>query len=492
LADSSVIVEEVSTKLPPFELFKRVYNYERSFILDSSMPESHLSRFSIMGIEPFLWFESKGNIISIEQNGEKEFFSGNPFDKLKQLLSQFKVMSVEGLPMPGGIVGYFAYDLCHHVEKLPCNAVDDLGLPDVAVGFYDTLIIRDHLSGVTNVVAALLPGVNENETIEKIKRIKILIESSSQKHLSSRIEMSSISNQLQSNFTKPDYCAMLCKAKEYIRNGDIYQVNLSQRFKNTVSAEPIDLYSELRRLNPAPFSAFLDSGNLKVLSSSPERFLLLCGKYLETRPIKGTYPRAADKDEDIRNKDLLQKSEKDRAENLMIVDLMRNDIGKVCKTGSVKVTELFKAESYATVHHLVSTVTGELLDGYDAIDCLKATFPGGSITGAPKIRAMQIIDELEPTCRSVYTGSIGYIGFDGNMDLNIAIRTILMKGNTAYYQVGGGIVWDSVPETEYEETLYKGLALNKALQNIGDGSIDGTVLKGFNRKFCAKQSPTTY
>ena len=265
MADSSVIVEEVSTKLPPFELFKRVYNYERSFILDSSMPESHLSRFSIMGIEPFLWFESKGNIISIEQNGEKEFFSGNPFDKLKQLLSQFKVMSVEGLPMPGGIVGYFAYDLCHHVEKLPCNAVDDLGLPDVAVGFYDTLIIRDHLSGVTNVVAALLPGVNENETIEKIKRIKILIESSSQKHLSSRIEMSSISNQLQSNFTKPDYCAMLCKAKEYIRNGDIYQVNLSQRFKNTVSAEPIDLYSELRRLNPAPFSAFLDSGNLKVL-----------------------------------------------------------------------------------------------------------------------------------------------------------------------------------------------------------------------------------
>jgi len=476
LSDNSIVVEEVSNKLPPFELFKRLYNNERSFILDSSMPESHLSKFSIMGIEPFLWFEAKANDISVEQNGKKEFFSGNPFDKLKSLLSLFKVKSVEGMPMPGGIAGYFAYDLCHHIEKLPRYAVDDLGLPDIAVGFYDTLIIKDHLSGKTNVVAALIPGVSENEIIEKVNRIKILIESSSQRHLSSRIEMPSISKQLESNYTKPDYCAMLCKAKEYIRNGDIYQVNLSQRFKSIVSAEPIDLYSELRRLNPAPFSAFLDSGNLKVLSSSPERFLLLCGKYLETRPIKGTFPRSADKDEDIRNKELLQKSEKDRAENLMIVDLMRNDIGKVCKTGSVKVTELFKAESYATVHHLVSTVTGEIIDGYDAIDCLKATFPGGSITGAPKIRAMQIIDELEPTCRSVYTGSIGYIGFDGDMDLNIAIRTILMKGNETYYQVGGGIVWDSVPETEYEETLHKGLALSKALQNIGDGSIDGTVL----------------
>jgi len=440
------------------------------------MTESNMSRFSILGVCPFLWFESKGNVISVEQNREKEFFSGNPFDKLKRLLSLFKVKNVEGLPMPGGIAGYFAYDLCHHIEKLPRNAVDDLGLPDIAVGFYDTLIIKDHLSGKTNVVAALIPGLSENDIIEKVKRIKVLIEGGAQGDMISQDQLLASKCMLESNFTKTDYCAMVGKAKEYIRNGDIYQVNLSQRFKTSISLNPIELYAKLRSLNPAPYSAFLDCGCVKVLSSSPERFLLKDGKYIETRPIKGTYPRSADKDEDIRNKELLQKSEKDRAENLMIVDLMRNDIGKVCKTGSVKATELFKAESYATVHHLVSTVTGELLDGCDAIDCLKATFPGGSITGAPKIRAMQIIDELEPTCRSVYTGSIGYIGFNGNMDLNIAIRTILVNGKDAYYQVGGGIVWDSIPESEYEETLHKGLALNRALQNIGDGSIDGTDL----------------
>ena len=378
--------------------------------------------------------------------------------------------------MPGGIVGYFAYELCHHIEKLPRNAVDDLGLPDIAVGFYDALIITDHLLGKTYVVAVLFPGASESEIIKKAKSIKALIESGAQRDISFQNESPASESIHESNFTKTDYCAMVGKAKEYIRNGDIYQVNLSQRFKTTISKAPIDLYAALRKLNPAPFSAYLDCGCVKVLSSSPERFLLKNGKYIETRPIKGTYPRSADINEDIRNKELLLKSEKDRAENLMIVDLMRNDIGKVCKTGSVKAAELFKAESYATVHHLVSTVTGELLDGCDAIDCLRATFPGGSITGAPKIRAMQIIDELEPTCRSVYTGSIGYIGFDGNMDLNIAIRTILLKGKEAYYQVGGGIVWDSIPESEYEETLHKGLALNRALQNIGDGSIDGTDL----------------
>lgn len=464
MAASSLIIEEISSELSAFELFIKLYTGERSFILDSSMKESYMSRFSILGIYPFLWFESKGESIYIEQNCKKEYFSGNPFDKLKELLALYKVDGIEGLPMPGGLVGYFAYDLCHHTEKLPRNAEDDLGLPDIAAGLYDTLLIKDHLSGKTFIAAVLFSGLSESETINKVKKMKALIEAGAQKDRISQNKLSESESILESNFTKSDYCAMVAKAKEYIRNGDIYQVNLSQRFMTSISMLPVDLYSRLRSLNPAPFAAFLDCGCVKVLSSSPERFLALRGNYLETRPIKGTYPRSADPNEDLRNKELLQKSEKDRAENLMIVDLMRNDIGKVCKTGSVKATELFKAESYATVHHLVSTVTGELNEGCDAIDCLKATFPGGSITGAPKIRAMEIIDELEPTCRSVYTGSIGYIGFDGNMDLNIAIRTILVKGNNAYYQVGGGIVWDSIPENEYEETLLKGLALNRALK----------------------------
>jgi len=464
LAANPVIVEEVSSDLSAFELFRKLYKGERSFILDSSMPESHMSRISILGFQPFLWFESKGNSISLEMKGEKEYFNGNPFDKLKELLALYKVENTKKLPVPGGLVGYFAYDLCHHVEKLSRTAADDLGLPDISVGFYDTLVIKDHLSDKTYIVALFLPGLSENETREKVKSIKALMKTDVHSGKISPNKLSASESVLESNFTKSDYCAMVGKAKEYIRNGDIYQVNLSQRFKTSIYKTPIDLYSGLRSLNPAPFAAFLDCGCVKVLSSSPERFLLVQGNYIETRPIKGTTPRSADPNEDLHYKELLQRSEKDRAENLMIVDLMRNDIGKVCKTGSVKVTELFKAESYATVHHLVSTVTGELIEGCDAVDCLKATFPGGSITGAPKIRAMEIIDELEPTCRSVYTGSIGYLGFDGNMDLNIAIRTILVKGNDAYYQVGGGIVWDSIPEAEYEETLHKGLALNKVLK----------------------------
>lgn len=266
-----------------------------------------------------------------------------------------------------------------------------------------------------------------------------------------------------SNFTHADYCKAIEKAREYIRCGDIYQMNMTQRFTTLIDRHPLNIYEYLRSINPAPFAAYLDYGDMKILCSSPERFLQIRHGQVETRPIKGTVPRGKDEHEDELNRRRLYNSIKDRAENVMIVDLLRNDLGKVCRFGSVRVPELFRVETYATVHHLVSTVIGELKPGCDAVDCVMATFPGGSITGAPKVRAMEIIDELEPTCRHVYTGSIGYIGFDGDMDMNIVIRTILIKGQRAYYQVGGGIVWDSVPENEYQETLDKGLALKRAL-----------------------------
>jgi para-aminobenzoate synthetase component 1 len=268
---------------------------------------------------------------------------------------------------------------------------------------------------------------------------------------------------LHRNFTKPEYLAALKAVKEYIAAGDIYQANLTQRFETNLQVSPWELYLRLREANPAPFAAYVDLGGAQMASSSPERFLKLTGREVETRPIKGTRPRGRTPEEDAALGQELLASIKDNAELLMIVDLERNDLGRACKIGSIRVPELAVLESYETVHHLVATVLGELDPETSVVDLLEATFPGGSITGAPKIRSMEIIDELEPTRRSVYTGAIGYIGFDGNMDLNIAIRTIICNRGKAYFQVGGGIIADSDAEAEYQETLDKGRALARAL-----------------------------
>lgn len=269
---------------------------------------------------------------------------------------------------------------------------------------------------------------------------------------------------LKSNFTKEEFKNAVQSVREYIRQGDIYQANLTQRFSGETELTSFELYRDLRRFSPAPFGAFLNFEDAHILSNSPERFIRCVNKKIETRPIKGTRPRGKDKEEDLRLQQELRNSEKDRAELLMIVDLERNDIGRISKTGSVKVPELFVIEPYANVNHLVSTVVGELKDDKDVTDVIKATFPGGSITGAPKIRAMEIIDELEPTQRNVYTGSIGYIGFNGDMDFNIAIRTIIKNDKKVYFQVGGGMTWDSDPDEEYQETLDKAKSIMKALR----------------------------
>jgi len=268
---------------------------------------------------------------------------------------------------------------------------------------------------------------------------------------------------LKGNFTHREYLNAVEKARQYIIAGDIFEVNLSQRFKARLSIAPYELYTRLRSINPAPFAGYLDFDEVQVVSASPERFLHLQGDRVETRPIKGTRPRGKTPEADKALADELLSSMKDRAENIMIVDLERNDLGRVCRYGTVRVTELAILETFPTVFHLTSTIVGRLKKGRDSIDLLKATFPGGSITGAPKVRAMEIIDELEPTRRSVYTGSIGYLSFNGNIDLNIAIRTFLVKGGIAYFQVGGAVVYDSDPEAEYQETLHKARALIDAL-----------------------------
>jgi para-aminobenzoate synthetase component 1 len=363
------------------------------------------------------------------------------------------------LPFVGGAVGYFGYDLCHHVEKLPRTAVDDVDIPDLYLCFYHGAIVIDHKEVCVYITdAELKPGGEE-----RTHQIEVEIEKA-QSNLDS-IEVKDHLGQVEfkPNMDKETYLNGVRRIKEYIRTGDIYQANMTQRFETVLRHKPIELYKKLREINPAPFAAYLDFGNGQIVSSSPERFLKVRDGKIETRPIKGTLPRGKTPEEDEVLKVKLQNSMKDRSELLMIVDLERNDLSRVAKTGTVEVPELFVIESYATVHHLVSTVTAELGENKSIADLLEASFPGGSITGAPKIMAMKVIDELEPTQRGIYTGSIGYIDFNGNADLNIVIRTVVCKDDTAYFQVGGGIVWDSDEYLEYDETLDKARALMNAL-----------------------------
>jgi para-aminobenzoate synthetase component 1 len=444
----------MANQIPPHILFSKIEQRPYSFFLDSAINKSKISGTSFMGSDPFLVFKSKKDFVTLEwDNGKIEYIKGNPFIVLKDLLKRFKsrpggASGPTGRPpdlrsgrigdRSGGAVGYFGYDMKDFIERLPDIAKDDIGIPDCIVGFYDKITVYDKQ---TDFPVPSWPARAEKFRMEDIPGLK-------------------------SNFSKEDYVKAVKKAKEYIKKGDIYQVNLSQRFESQLNMEPYELYLRLRDFSPAPFSSYLNFGDCTIISSSPERFLMKKDAYIETRPIKGTRPRSCDPLMDEFNEKELTKSYKDRAEHIMIVDLERNDLGRICEYGSVKPTEFISLEKYSTVFHLVSTISGRLKKDIDAIDCLVATFPGGSITGAPKIRSMEIIEELEPVKRSIYTGAIGYISFDGNMDTSIVIRTILIKNKKLYFQVGGGIVYDSDPEKEYLETLDKAMGI---MQAIGAG-----------------------
>ncbi|MDD5496279.1 MAG: aminodeoxychorismate synthase component I [Candidatus Omnitrophica bacterium] len=418
----------------PHMLFTEMKDRPYSFFLDSAAGSSNLCVNSFMGSDPFLIFKSKHDLITLEwADGRKENIRSNPFSVLKELFGRFsKDRTEEMMPFASGGVGYFAYDMKDFIETLPDIAKDDIGIPDCIIGFYDK---------VTRCGASVSRDSRQPEKMGKPSY-----------------------SGLRSNFSKTEYMKTVEKAKEYIRKGDIYQVNLSQRFEADLNMEPYDLYLRLRETSPAPFSSYLNFGDVTVISSSPERFLMKKGPYVETRPIKGTRPRSADPLMDEFNERELLASYKDRAEHIMIVDLERNDLGRICEYGSVRPAEFITLEKYSTVFHLVSTVSGRLKEGIGPIDCLLSAFPGGSITGAPKIRSMQIIEELEPVKRSLYTGAIGYISFDGDMDTSIAIRTMIVKGGKIYFQVGGGIVFDSDPEKEYYETLDKAKGIMDALE----------------------------
>jgi len=457
------------------KIFHHTQAQAKNFFLDSADNNEKTGRYSFIGYDPFLTVMSKDSNILTQSSKSITRKTGNPFDELRHLLNSFHLEnSFESIPFTCGAVGYFAYDLCHYIEKLPDTTIDDIEFPEMCFSFYDTIIAVDHLE---NRCFLLSVNINQNSQKSTAKRVDHVLKmirdgSSTPYEEESRFNGSRIKRKIISNFSKENYLRAVERAKQYINAGDIYQVNLSQRFQTQIEASPYEIYKRLRKINPASFSSYLKFDNKYIISSSPERFLSLQNRpgsggmvrKIQTMPIKGTRPRGKDEDTNKKMQEELLSSKKDDAELAMIVDLERNDLGRVCNYNTVKVTEKKKLKEHPTVYHLVATVEGELHSRYDAIDLLKATFPGGSITGAPKVRAMQIIDELEPNKRSVYTGAMGYLSFNGNMDLNIAIRTFLVKDDHIFFQVGGGIVADSNPEDEYQETLHKARALIDTLE----------------------------
>lgn len=430
----------------PVEVFKAFSAEKGAIFLDSS----GCDRYSYILTDPFFLIELKNT-------------TRNPFDELQKELKQFPLSCHEHLPpFQGGIAGFFSYDLGHYLEEIP-RALDDMQFPDLAVGFYDVVIAFDDHLKKSWIISSGFPEKSESARKNRaLARMQSLFNKIN-KAVNHETASNNLRCQIESNFSEKTYCEAVVKVQNAILAGDIFEANISQRFRAQLSPGQnlFSIYEKLREINPAPFSAFIYWGDTVIASASPERFLKLTGKNIETRPIKGTRPRSHDAQQDKLFADELLASEKDRAENIMIVDLLRNDLSRVSESHTVEVTQLCGLESFETVHHLVSVIKSNLKKELDAVDLLRATFPGGSITGAPKIKAMEIITEIEKTARGPYCGSIGYIGFNGDMDLSITIRTIAIKNNCITFQAGGAVTIDSDPKEEYAETLVKAHALQR-------------------------------
>ncbi|MGR9105404.1 MAG: aminodeoxychorismate synthase component I [Gammaproteobacteria bacterium] len=441
-------------------LFERLIDLPWAVFLDSGFPGNRQGRFDILTANPYKTLSTRGTITEIGDRQGTRLSAEDPFALIRENLAHDSSVA-NGLPFSGGALGYFGYDLARRLENLPGIARDSEQIPDLMLGIYDWAIIVDHGAGRS----WLVQQSHSKETARTCATVLERLENEFQQR--SAAHPFRIHAEVLSNMSRSDYGDAFRRIKRYLLEGDCYQVNLAQRFAVECEGDSWEAYKLLRRLNPAPFAAFLKFPGVRVLSSSPERFLKVAEGQVETKPIKGTRPRLGDPARDREQIEALEKSPKDRAENLMIVDLLRNDLGKSCAPGSIKVPGLFQVESFATVHHLVSTIQGRLARGCDCIDLLRGCFPGGSITGAPKIRAMEIIEELEPDRRGVYCGAIGYIGYDGNMDTNIAIRTLVHSANEIRFWAGGGIVADSRETEEYQECFDKAAALLNMLKRFG-------------------------
>ncbi|MCK1517556.1 aminodeoxychorismate synthase component I [Bradyrhizobium sp. 190] len=422
--------------------------------LDSAARHELLGRYSYLSCDPFSTYMVADGQASC--NGEA--LEGDPWKVLRTLLAKYpQEHRLDLPPFQGGAAGFLAYDLNRTLEQLPAPAIPGLGLPQSVLHFYDVVVSYDHHDDRCWIVSTGWPEQDPARRSERARRRADEFAALLASPKSPRNRALGTPGGWHSNFSRDGYIAAVQRVVDLILAGDVFQANIAQRFSARMSPsfDPLAFYCQLRLVNPAPFAALLRYGKLTIASSSPERFLKLAGQKVETRPIKGTIARSANSEEDQRRAEILVASEKDRAENIMIVDLLRNDLSRVCTPHSVEVPALCNLESYASVHHLVSIVTGELAEEQDAVTLLRACFPGGSITGAPKVRSMEIIAEIERVARDVYCGAIGFIGFNGHMDTNIAIRTVTIDDGLAVFHAGGGITAMSDPEAEYEETLAK-------------------------------------
>ena len=458
--------------LTPVSAFAKIASGEHAFLLESVVGGEKIGRYSFLGTDPFCIFKATRNKVTIEKHGETvEKEVENPLDELRDLIAQYKMAPVPGLPrLSAGVVGYFAYDVVRYEENLPDAPPDTLGLPDVYVMFFNTTVIFDNVYKTCKVLhAPKLEGVSVHDAYDtamaKISDLCALLRAPSDVSLADDITPTGpVTLKYTSNMQKDYYCDMVEKLKEYIRAGDIFQIVPSQRLKTTTKVDPFNIYRTLRAINPSPYMFYLKMDDLKLIGSSPEVMVRVEDGNVLLRPIAGTRPRGKTEEEDKQLAEELLADPKERAEHIMLVDLGRNDVGRVAEYDTVKIEDCMIIERYSHVMHIVSSVTGKLSEGHDAFDTLRACLPAGTLSGAPKVRAMEIIDEIETERRGPYGGAVGYIDFSGNMDTCIAIRTIVMKGEEAYVQAGGGIVADSVPLTEYEETLNKARGLLKAIE----------------------------
>ncbi len=446
-----------------------------AFLLESVEGGERIGRYTFLGVRPFLRLQSRGSEITIERGRHVERRTADVFHSIKELLRQHRPATIEGLPpFTAGAVGYCAYDIVRRLENIGEHAVDDLDVPDCVLMLFDRVLAFDHLHHQIHIVASVdvTKGATHaayDRAVADIARIEKKLATGWKPAYWRRPAAKSKLN-VRARTPKPKYLESVRKAKEYIAAGDIFQVVLSQRWDFEPGVVPLDLYRALRTVNPSPYMYFLRFGAggktavMHVLGSSPEMLVRVSGRKLEYRPIAGTHPRGRDESDDAQLEEKLRSDEKERAEHVMLVDLGRNDLGRVSEYGSVKVQDLMYVERYSHVMHLVSALEGRLRPELDAVDAFAACFPAGTLSGAPKVRAMQIIEELEPTRRGVYGGSVLYADFAGNLDSCIAIRTLLMKGKKAYLQAGGGIVADSDPQREFEETENKSRAVLRAVE----------------------------
>lgn len=446
-------IKELNTYYDPFYTYDLFKDSEDSIFLDSSKEDKLLSKYSFIGLNPYKKFISRGRKVTIDN---EEYNDVDPFEKLDEIIESYKISINSNIPFVSGAIGYFSYDIGRVLEDLPDESKEDFSIPDSIFIFFDNLIIFDLQNKKTYITSVGQLEQSKNSILSIEKCLENYIEGLP-------VNLEKTNNEFFSNFDKEDYKKAVVSLKEYIRSGDVYIANMTRRIWCNNNEKPYEIYRKLRNTNKAPFSAYMNFKDFQIISSSPERFLSIIDGKVQTRPIKGTRPRGKDYEEDERNRNELMASEKDKSELLMIVDLERNDLSKVCKPKSVKVTELFKLEEYETVFHLVATIEGRLRENVSSVKCIRECFPGGSITGAPKIRAMEIIEELEKLKRNIYTGSIGYFDLRGNSDFNIVIRTIIKKGDKAYLGVGGGITWESIEEEEWLETIDKAKALMEVL-----------------------------